>query len=193
MEGKIWCMVVVVILILFFSCGGIKPDINSSDPDERRAGVIKLAKRMDKQTIKKLIRLLEDEDELVREAVINSLARTNIKELAKHIIPLLEDESPIVRASAFAGLGRLQNPSALGPMIDVFWDETVAHVKIKAIKAIARFSKSKDALRAIASALGDKNVAVCYNAYKTLRELTGNFDLPPERRAWEDFLEKRRN
>jgi HEAT repeat protein len=186
-------VVLGVVLFLLFSCGGIKPDINSPDPDERRTGVIKLAKKPDRQTIQKLLRLLEDEDELVREAAVNTLAARGPKEFTKHIIPKLGDKSPIVRASAFTALGKLQDPSALGPMIDAFWNETVVDVKIKAIKAFAKFSKYKDALRAIASSLDDKQVEISYNAYKTLREITGNFELPPDRRAWEQFLEKFKN
>lgn len=101
------------------------------------------------------------------------------------IVPLMKDPERSVRLDAVKALQRLHNPVAIGPLIEALdaTKEPEIDVRAAAANALGQYPDGK-VLQALIGALADDSLLVTHNAHEALRTLTGNDDLPDDRKAW---------
>ncbi|MDD5583981.1 MAG: HEAT repeat domain-containing protein [Candidatus Omnitrophica bacterium] len=102
--------------------------LQSSDPQERDAAVIKLtqAVRTDARLVAPLITALNDENAKIRIHVIQALGRPELRRenVTRPLIEALYDKNEQVRSAAASSLGRLGDPEAIKPLIRALSDNS---------------------------------------------------------------------
>jgi HEAT repeat protein len=126
-----------------------------------------------------------DESEAVRAAAARGLAMHGSPSDVPLVLPLLKDPEKSVRLDAAKALQRLHNPVAIPALIDEMdpKKETEPDVRAAVASAMGQYADAK-VMDVLIAALADDNYLVSFNAYQSLRTLTGNDDLPDERRPW---------
>lgn len=107
------------------------------------------------------------------------------------IVPLTKSGEKHVRLEATRALQRLHNPVAVGPLVErVNVDkELEADIRAEAASALGQYAEPK-AMQALIAALADTSLLVNKNAYESLKTLTGQDDLPSDRRSWVNWQKK---
>lgn len=121
----------------------------------------------------------------VRAAAARGLAMHGTPEDAVLVIPLLEDQDRNVRLDAVKALQRLHNPAAIDPLIARLDPAKEPEVDVRAgvASALGQYADNK-VLQALIATLSDNSLLVTRNAVESLRTLTGQDDLPDDRKAW---------
>lgn len=130
----------------------------------------------------------------VRAAAARGLGMHGKPEDVPLVTPLLKDDDKLVRLDAVKALQRLHNPAAIDPLIERTQVEKEADgdVRAAAASALGQYAQPK-VLTALIATLADDQYLVTRNAYESLKTLTGNDDLPDDRKSWvrwEDSTDK---
>lgn len=105
------------------------------------------------------------------------------------ILPLTKSPEKLVRLESTRALQRLYNTAAVPPLVDrlSFDKETEPDIRAEAASALGQYAEPK-AMQALIAALADSSLLVNTNAYDSLKTLTGQDQLPPDRRTWTAWL-----
>ncbi len=130
-----------------------------------------------------------DESAPVRAAAALGLGMHGSPSDVPLILPLMKDPEKTVRLNAVKALQRLHNPAAVPTLILALdpMKETEPDVRAGAASALGQYADGK-VLDALIAALGDDYFLVSHNAYESLRTLTGNDQLPDERKPWVEWV-----
>lgn len=130
-----------------------------------------------------------DKDSNVQAAACRGLALHGQPSDVELIAPLTKSPENLVRLEATRSLQRLYNPIAVPALVDrVSLDkENEADIRAEAASALGQYAEPKS-MQALIAALADPSLMVNVNAHQSLKTLTGNDDLPAERRAWVQWL-----
>ncbi|MGC2235731.1 MAG: HEAT repeat domain-containing protein [Pyrinomonadaceae bacterium] len=79
---------------------------------------------------------LRDSSEIIRAAAAFSVIFLPKEEAAQSLLPLLNDKSELVRREAAYALGKVGNPSAITPLIQIFQKDKILEVRNAAIVAL---------------------------------------------------------
>jgi len=165
-------------LVFFSACGKkIKEDVSSRDPDERRLGVLK------EKDIAVLLELLNDKDDLVRDAVVSVIGNLGKKEFCQYLLPKLSDPSPLVRGTTCYSLSKCLDERAIPKLIDIIKNDKDPLVKVKAITTLSCFNR-KNAVMALIDAIADNEECVSVAAQNALIKISGRVDMPKSKSAW---------
>lgn len=128
---------------------------------------------------------IADQSPAVRAASARGLGMHGAPADVPLIVPLMKDADRSVRLDAVKALQRLHNPAAIGPLIDALdlSREPEVDVRAGAATALGQYADGK-VLQALIAALADDSLLVTHSARESLRTLTGNDDLPDDRKAW---------
>lgn len=101
------------------------------------------------------------------------------------VLPLMKDPQKNVRLAAVKALQRLHNPEAIPVLLRAVTVEGEAEsdVRAEAASALGQYADPK-VLQGLIAALDDDNLLVTHNAHQSLKTLTGNDDLPDNRKLW---------
>lgn len=101
------------------------------------------------------------------------------------VLPLMQDPQKNVRLAAVKALQRLHNPEAVPVLLKAVTVEGEAEsdVRAEAASALGQYADPK-VLQGLIAALDDDNLLVTHNAHQSLQTLTGNDDLPDNRKMW---------
>lgn len=158
------------------------------DPDKRARGTLMLANAPfgGGEVYLALYREhLKDESSNVRAVSARALGMHGSPEDVPRLTPLLSAEDKSVRLEATRALQRLYNPVAVAPLVDRVMEskETAPEIRAEAASALGQYAEPK-ALQALIAALADPSLVVNRTAHDSLRTLTGQDDLPAERKPW---------
>jgi hypothetical protein len=129
---------------------------------------------------------LKDDNAPVRATACRALALHGSAEDVTRIIPLTKsDEVLLVRLEATRALQRLHNSAAVSALIDRLNldKEPEPEIRAEAASALGQYADAAG-LQALISALADPSLIVDKSAHESLRTLTGNDELPAERKPW---------
>lgn len=134
-----------------------------------------------------------DSSPSVRSAAALGLALHGAPSDVPLVLPLMSDEQKNVRLAAVKALQRLHNPEAIPVLVKAVTveGEIESDVRAEAATALGQYADNR-VLLALIAALDDDNLLVTHNAYQSLRTLTGNDELPDNRKAWVKWSEGNR-
>jgi HEAT repeats len=126
-----------------------------------------------------------DKDTNVQAAACRGLALHGQPSDVDLIVPLTKSKEYLVRLEATRSLQRLHNPTAVPALVDrlSIEKETEPDIRAEAASALGQYAEVKS-MQALIAALADPSLVVNVNAHDSLKTLTGNDELPAERRAW---------
>jgi hypothetical protein len=132
---------------------------------------------------------IDDEYAPVRSVAARALALHGGPDDVPRITPLLSKEEPLTRLEATRALQRLHNPVAVAPLIDRLNldKEAEPEIRAEAASALGQYAEGR-VLQALIAALADPSLLVNANAQASLKTLTGQDDLPAERKPWVDWV-----
>jgi hypothetical protein len=141
---------------------------------------------------------LKDDNAPVRATACRALGLHGDAEDVPRIVPLTKSEDILVRLEATRSLQRLHNPAAIPALIERVTIEkqvvvdgritTVAvesepEIRAEAASALGQYADGR-VVQTLIMALADPSLLVNKNALDSLRTLTGNDDLPADRKIW---------
>jgi hypothetical protein len=127
----------------------------------------------------------------VRAASLQGLALHGAPTDVPAIVPSLKDKDLQVRLSAARALQRLHNPDAVDGLVEALSPdrEPEPQVRAEVASALGQYPTTKS-MQGLISALADDSLAVNRTAHESLRTLTGQDQLPPDRKAWVQWSSK---
>lgn len=183
------------------------------DPNRRYRGMLLLANAPfagEDVYIRAFEAATTDADEGVRAAGARGLANHGSPRHATELALLLDDSSELVRLEAARGLQRLHNPVVVDALLARLAEradpaaaearpgerrlvrvEPSEAVRAEAADALGQYREVR-VVEALIAALDDPDLSVNRNALRSLWTLTGQRDLPPDRRRWVAWLETAR-
>jgi hypothetical protein len=153
-------LVFILLAVFIAGCSGVKPDIRSSDPDERRTGIWELSPEPTGDDLEVVIRLLNDPDDLVRDAAITYLAKMGKGRFLPEVRVRLQDVSPIVRGTACRLVGELRDSESVGTLIKLLREDQEIVVRREALKSLSVFLNKEEALQGMKFAQSDKDPSI---------------------------------
>lgn len=128
---------------------------------------------------------ITDDSPGVRSAAALGLALHGSPSDVPLVLPLMKDPQKNVRLAAVKALQRLHNPEAIPVLLRALTVEGEAEsdVRAEAASALGQYADPK-VLQGLIAALDDDNLLVTHNALQSLKTLTGNDDLPDDRKMW---------
>jgi HEAT repeat protein len=111
-------------------------------------------------------------DPLVRGAIIDTLTAFNTPLASQVMVAGLQDTDPIVRRKCCHGLGERGDTAAIEPLAQALRVDDAMDVRVAATKALGRI-RSPDALKALTTALEDRDPALQFAAVQSVKELSG--------------------
>ncbi len=131
---------------------------------------------------------LNDDNAPVRATACRSLGLHGASEDVPRIVPLARAEEPLVRLDAVRALQRLHNRAAIPVLIERLnlEKESEPEIRAEAASALGQYPEDR-VLQSLIIALADPSLLVNKNAQDALRTLTGNDDLPADRKLWVDW------
>lgn len=131
---------------------------------------------------------LSDEGPLVRAVSVRALGMHGTPDDVPRILPLTRDPEDQVRFESVRALQRLHNPDAIERLIELLQPGTEADAAIRAEAACAlgQYAQPR-VLQALIAVLSDDDLIVVANAHDSLVTLTGQEQLPEDRRAWVEW------
>lgn len=125
----------------------------------------------------------------VRAAAARGLGMHGSPEDVPRIVPLLADEQRSVRLDAVKALQRLHNPAAINPLIErtKVEVETDGDIRAGAATALGQYAEPR-VVQALIAALDDDQFLVTRAAHESLQTLTGNLELPDDRKLWQQWV-----
>jgi len=166
--------------------------VESRLADNRREALQKIAKDKQARRIESVVKLYclvarTDEDPMVRAAAVRGLADMT----GEPVIPALchvltADKDAFVRADAATSLGRHIDPPAMEALVGALKGDPSVDVRIAAAESLRAY-RDRRAADALAAATEYRDLGVAYNAWLSLRYMTGQ-DLPRQAAPWTEFL-----
>lgn len=128
---------------------------------------------------------LNDDNAPVRAVACRALGLHGNAEDVPRIVPLTKAEEILVRLEATRALQRLHNPAAVPALITRLDldKESEPEIRAEAANALGQYAEGSG-MQALMTALADPSLLVNRSAHASLRTLTGNDELPADRKAW---------
>jgi HEAT repeat protein len=158
---------------------------NVTNPDERRDAIAYLETKPyghQPPYMRAYEMLMTDSNPMVRAQVMRALGSSYQQEAVAHLVAGLEDPDPQVRRDAAIGLQFTFSSEAIGPLTRHATGDVDDDVRINAVRALQR-ADTPEGIRALISALEDKNAAVVFYAHQALGMLTHQ-DFKYDSDAW---------
>ncbi|HMN40188.1 MAG TPA: HEAT repeat domain-containing protein [Phycisphaerales bacterium] len=132
---------------------------------------------------------LKDDNAPVRAVACRALGLHGSADDVPLIAPLTKAEEVLVRLEATRALQRLHNPVAVPALIDrLDMDkESEPEIRAEAASALGQYAEGSG-MQALIKALADPSLLVDRSAHASLKTLTGNDDLPADRKAWVNWV-----
>jgi hypothetical protein len=132
---------------------------------------------------------LKDDNAPVRAVSCRALALHGSTEDVPRIVPLTRAEEILVRLEATRALQRLYNTAAVPALIDrLSMDkEAEPEIRAEAASALGQYAEGPG-MQALITALADPSLLVNRSAHESLRTLTGNDELPADRKTWVNWV-----
>jgi HEAT repeat protein len=133
---------------------------------------------------------LKDEGPLVRAVSARALGMHGTSDDVVLLLPLTRDPVQQVRFESVRALQRLHNPVAIDRLIELLLPDKEADPAIRgeAACALGQYAQPR-VLQALITALADDYLVVVANAHASLVTLTGQSQLPEDRRAWVAWMQ----
>lgn len=121
----------------------------------------------------------------VRAVAVRGLGLHGKPEDVPLMTPLLSEKDRVVRLEAAHALQRVHNPVAIEALVEQLdpVKEPESAVRAECAIALGQYATNRS-LQALIGALADDNLAVTYNAHRSLVTLTGQDQLSDDRREW---------
>ncbi len=164
---------------------------DTSDADERMAGMAWLARQKyghDKPYMRAYKLLTTDPNPLVRGQAMIALGTSHQPSVAPTLLLGLHDQSKFVRMSAAMGLTYVNNPIAIGPLLQHLRHDPYMQVRIYCAQAL-KYYKTRRVIRALIATLDDRNVALVQFAWSDLTRQTGQ-KLPQHSGPWRVWFKR---
>ncbi len=158
---------------------------DTSDADQRMAGMAWLARQKyghDKPYMRAYKLLATDPNPLVRGQALIALGTSHQPAVAPTLLAGLRDKSKFVRLCAAMGLTDVDNPLAIGPLLEHLRHDADMQVRIYCAQAL-KYYKTRRVIRALIATLDDRNVALVQFAWSDLTQQTGQ-KLPQHSGPW---------
>ena len=158
---------------------------DTSDADQRMAGMAWLARQKyghDKPYMRAYKLLTSDPNPLVRGQAMIALGTSHQPAVAPTLLLGLQDKSKFVRLCAAMGLTYVNNPIAIGPLLEHLRHDPDMQVRIYCDQAL-KYYKTRRVIRALITTLDDRNVALVQFAWSDLIQQTGQ-KLPQHSGPW---------
>lgn len=159
---------------------------NTDSPDARRAAIANLCYRewgFAEPYMKAYKTLATDPDPLVRAQAMRALGRSGKQEATETLVTGLKDKNEWVRRDAAVALNKVPDPKATEPMLEHLVSEPDGLTRAALALALQNHRGPK-VVRGLVVALEDRNAAVVYRAWSSLKIITEREDLPMEYDAW---------
>ncbi|MCL2700495.1 MAG: HEAT repeat domain-containing protein [Phycisphaerae bacterium] len=163
----------------------------SPNPDERREGLIGLAKSPRASEALALYAAVagnEAEEVPVRAVALGVLGQSRDAAHLPVIVTCLDNDSPRIRWEAATALDNLPGEAAVGPLRRRTIADEAANVRAACATALRHYNRP-DVLTTLARALNDPQFAVRNASHKSLKELT-TLDLGYDPQPWLDHAAK---
>ena len=167
----------------------VKMAFDPDDADNRREGVVGLAKRdwglQDPYLKGYAVLLSEDRDPTVRSAAVRALGASGDQTYLTDIILALHDKHEQVRWDAAVALDNVLGEEAIEPLCEKANEDSSDSVRRCSAKALRHYRK-KQVIKTLARCLDDDALGVRYTAHKSLMEILGR-DVGTESENWQQF------
>jgi len=166
--------------------------VESRLADNRREALQKIARDKQARQIESVVKLYclvarTDKDPMVRAAAVRGLAEMKGEPVVPALCHVLTtDKDAFVRTDAATSLSRHDDPLAMEALIEALKGDASVDVRVAAAESLRAF-RAKRAAAALADATECRDLAVAYNAWLSLRYMTGQ-DLPRRAAPWTAFL-----
>ena len=125
--------------------------IRSGNSEQKRSALFEIRNRQSEEASRIAIPALKDSDEIVRATAAFSVIYLPKDEAFSALIPNLQDKAEIVRRETAYALGKVQNPSAINPLLQTFQNDKLIEVKNACVVALGEIGDASaiDALTQI--------------------------------------------
>ena len=132
---------------------------------------------------------LKDDNAPVRAVACRALGLHGNAEDVPKIVPLTKADEVLVRLEATRALQRLHNPAAVPALVDRLNPdkESEPEIRAEAANALGQYADGSG-MQALMTSLADPSLLVDRSAHASLRTLTGNDDLPADRKSWVNWV-----
>jgi HEAT repeats/PBS lyase HEAT-like repeat len=132
---------------------------------------------------------VKDESPNVQAVAARGLALHGSPEDVPALVTLSKSPSPLVRLEAVRSLQRLHNPVGVPGLIERLNPdkEPEADIRAEAASGLGQYAEPR-VLQALIASLSDSSLLVNTNAQASLRTLTGQDQLPSDRKAWATWV-----
>ena len=110
--------------------------IRSGNSEQKRSALFEIRNRQSEDASRIAVAALKDSDEIVRATAAFSVIYLPKDEAFSALIPNLQDKTEIVRRETAYALGKIQNSSAIAPLIQIFQKDKSIEVKNACIVAL---------------------------------------------------------
>lgn len=114
----------------------LSQQIRFGTSEVKRNALFEIRNRKSEEASRIAVSALSDSDEIVRATAAFSVIYLPKTEAFNALLPNLSDKAEIVRRETAYALGKVQNPSAVNPLIQTFQKEKISEVKNACIIAI---------------------------------------------------------
>jgi HEAT repeat protein len=110
--------------------------VRSGTTEIKRGALLQIRNLQTAQASRIAVPALRDSSEIVRATAAFSVIFLPKEEAAQTLLPLLSDKSELVRREAAYALGKVQNPAAINPLIQIFQKDKILEVRNASIVAL---------------------------------------------------------
>lgn len=110
--------------------------IRSGKPEQKRSALFEIRNRQTEEASRIAVPALKDSEDIVRATAAFSVIYLPKDEAFNALSPNLQDKSEIVRRETASALGKIQNPSAINPLIQTFQKDKSIEVKNACVAAL---------------------------------------------------------
>jgi len=166
--------------------------VESTSADQRREALEEIVKDKNARQVESVTKLYclvarTDPNPMVRATAVRGLASLEGDGVIPTLCDVIEtDKDPYVRTDAAHALGSHDDAAAIEALIGALQDDADTDVAVAAADSLRNLQSTR-ATAALAEAVEDRNLAVAYTAWESLRYMTGQ-DLPRQREPWTAFL-----
>ena len=110
--------------------------LRNGDTEQKRSALFELRNRRTAEASRIAVPALRDSREIVRATAAFSVIFLPMDEALAALAPNLKDKAEIVRRETAYALGKIQNPAAIGPLIQAFQKDKSTEVKNACVVAL---------------------------------------------------------